>query len=258
MTGAGTVVLALVCTAGPSPRLTLPADAVKQCAWTLDIAQATATPLAALRTAMVGCKDLFAEEKCRQGFDEGAREQLFAAFMLGLVVQRCGEAYCPKLPEPKPVICKNPGYSKDPSKGGLANWAVLMRSANTLDLGLGAAEPLRQDVKKITARLMGMFERTASPPANAVEIRVSTHGSGVIVSVHGPRQAEPVTWTLPDMDEVTASAVVAAAQKASENASLPHAAMHLRGGQAVKLRTMKFIIRGLNAAGSEIWFDVEP
>ena len=70
----GVAISALVLTAGPSRRLEEPGDAVRRCANALIAAQGKTT-LAAVGTAMIGCKGLFVEEKCRKVFQESAEQQ---------------------------------------------------------------------------------------------------------------------------------------------------------------------------------------
>lgn len=187
----------------PEPAHPDPAGAVERCERGL-AALLDAPPDRRFLLAVDACQELFAEEGCREGWDalgEVAPDRR-AAEAVPRLVERCRQAYCPKLPEPRPVLCER-GEDLPQSVGeGLTNRAALFAAILHHDLGERPARtlPTRLAMLLDLARPItipvtgGRVPAREEPEKKTAVVRLRLVDDAVRVSLEGAATGE---WTLP-------------------------------------------------------------
>jgi len=133
--------------------------AVGTCTSGLRASSDQSDPTTAGRSVAIACAPLYRERACREGYLRAWDEQTDPASRIRTLVDACSEAYCPKLPEPKPALCAQP--SAEP--GGFAalseRWQEFQRVVLVRDLGAARAETVLATMKEVAAKRAAALPR---------------------------------------------------------------------------------------------------
>ena len=89
------------------------------------------------RSVANACAPLFEEPSCREGYVLAWDERTSPASRIGVLVDACSAAYCPKLGEPRPALCMHRATQLAPLS---EQWQEFQRAALTRDQGAARAE----------------------------------------------------------------------------------------------------------------------
>jgi hypothetical protein len=100
------------------------------------------------------CAPLFEEEACREGYTKAWADSTSEAERVGIMMDACCAAYCPKIDDPKPTTCT--AEAADVS-GRSTQWRQFQQAVLTRDLGPARADRVLAAMTEAgNTRLKGM------------------------------------------------------------------------------------------------------
>jgi hypothetical protein len=186
-----------------------------------------------------GCSDLYVESACREAMRRFESVEPAARAMT--LARSCLDAYCPKLPEPRPTLCAADLTRLAPT--ALAQrWQAFMGAALTFDLGAAAgtvAALLADALGHVTTVRVAPQALAPAKPAPALQLRAKGEGRWLQVEMVLP-DGSARTWRLPlppNAADLTPLGAIAKEQPADTRAIL-YLDRELNYGTAVALMDM--------------------
>lgn len=204
-------------------------------------------PNGRIRRSLSGCKELFSLRDCREAIQEYA--DLQGPTLFDRMLSRCGSAYCPVLPEPRPELCAKEASATPQS------WAGFTEGVMRYELGSDVFERNRLAKVLLTPGTEIIKELLDTPPARAtlpaVEIRAANDLNTVtLFQADGGAQV----WTVTRAVEPKELAPIR--QAIAEEGS---PTIHIRSEKLVLFRVLRALMGSAVDAGSEdIVFTVIP
>lgn len=208
-------------TSGPAGRHPNPQAAIQRCREAMTkVAAAPHQGVAALVSE--GCSDLFVEPACREAMRRF--ESVEPAARAGTLARNCRDAYCPKLPEPRPTLCAADLTRIAPTE--LAQqWPTLAGAALAFDLGVEAGTVgalMAQALGQVTVVQVDTRAPPIAMPAPELQLRAKGEGKWLHVQMVLPGGSAR-TWRLPlqpSPEDLKPLGTVANAQPADTRAVL--------------------------------------
>lgn len=114
--------------------------AVERCTSALRASGEESEPGKAGRSVALACAPLYKESACREGYARAWDEQTDPAARIRILTTACSEAYCPKLPDPKPALCAQPTAEQGGFVALSERWQEFERAVLVRDLGAARAQ----------------------------------------------------------------------------------------------------------------------
>lgn len=168
---------------------TIPPTAVLNCREAVE-RMATASPDVGYELVVEGCKDFVREPTCRDAWVESTSMDPLAR--APVIARECRRAYCPVLPQPKPVLCGRTLTSLRSDEVSPI-WMNFLTAIFARDLGSNNSSQLARlythTLLSVTAMPAAEAAVASAMPAVVVRIEESSGGIDVVLSGVGIHKA---------------------------------------------------------------------